>query len=51
MKQDYQMHEIWLPETAKPAEAKSNVFISKDFYTNTNRCLVLIQGTGSVRAG
>ena len=51
MKRDFQMQELWLPETAKPTEPKCNVFVSKDFFTNTERCLILIQGTGSVRAG
>jgi len=51
MKTDFKMQEVWLPVTAKPSEPKSNVFISSDFYTNKERCLILIQGTGSVRAG
>ncbi len=50
------MLEKWLPlpednnfgSAAKPA---NNIFVSADFYTNPNKCLVLIQGTGPVRAG
>lgn len=44
------MQEVWLP-TPVPNGPKSNIFISADFYTNTDRCLLLIQGTGAVRAG
>jgi len=51
MKTDFKMQEIWLPETADALAPKVNVFVSDDFLTNTERCLILIQGTGSVRAG
>jgi len=44
------MQEVWLP-TPSPNGAKCNIFISDDFYTNLDRCLLLIQGTGAVRAG
>ena len=44
------MEEVWLP-TPVPGGPKCNIFVSNDFYTNTDRCLILIQGTGSVRAG
>lgn len=50
MKENYHMEEVWLPESDKPV-AKCNIFISDDFYSNTDRCLILIQGTGAVRAG
>ena len=48
MKTKYAMREVWIGEKGGP---KCNIFISDDFYTNTGRCLVLIQGTGAVRAG
>lgn len=50
MKTDFKMKEIWLPDSPT-IQAKCNVFVSDDFYTNKERCLILIQGTGSVRAG
>ena len=50
MKKEYQFEEIWLP-TPFPDGPKSNIFVSKDFYTNTDRCLILILDTGAVRAG
>lgn len=50
MKEKYGMQEVWLP-TPIVNGPKSNIFVSHDFHTNTDRCLVLIQGTGAVRAG
>jgi hypothetical protein len=50
MKKQYGMQEVWLPTPIENGP-KSNIFVSSDFYTNTDRCLVLIQGTGAVRAG
>ena len=37
--------EIWLEFN------QVNIFISNDFQTNLNGCLILIQGIGAVRAG
>jgi len=34
------MQEVWLP-TSVPNGAKSNIFVSSDFYTNKKRCLIL----------
>ena len=48
MKVKYGMKEIWLGAKNGP---KCNIFVSDDFFTNTGRCMVLIQGTGAVRAG
>lgn len=45
----YQLQEIWLPIGLEGP--KCNIFISEDFHTNKDKCLVLIQGTGAVRAG
>jgi len=44
------MNEVWLPADDSTGP-KANIFLSQDFYTNKNKCLVLIQGTGAVRAG
>jgi hypothetical protein len=42
--------EIWLPiKTNEPNQV--NIFVSNDFRTNVNGCLILIQGSGAVRAG
>ncbi|CAF0720712.1 unnamed protein product [Adineta steineri] len=44
--------EIWLPiNDNNQNRQKVNIFISNDFRTNTNGCLILIQGCGVVRAG
>ena len=51
MKIKYKMREVWIGDDSIPDSPKCNIFISDDFYTNTGRCLVLIQGTGAVRAG
>ena len=51
MKVKYEMQEVWIGDSSDPNGPKCNIFISKDFYQNTGRCLVLIQGTGAVRAG
>lgn len=55
--QQYKFNEIWLPfrnTTMTVNEIDShldqvNIFVSSDFYTNTNGCLILIQGSGAVR--
>lgn len=44
------MEEIWIGGSQKGAP-QCNIFVSNDFKTNTGQCLVLIQGTGQVRAG
>ena len=51
--QHLKMSEQWLPitEGTAPTKGANNIFLSSDFYTNTNKCLILIQGTGPVRAG
>lgn len=49
MKQQYHMQEEWIPE--QDGDQQCQIYLSKDFYTNDKKCLVLIQGTGSVRAG
>ena len=48
MRDKYGMQEVWLGARSGP---KCNIFISDDFYTNTGRCMVLIQGNGACRAG
>ncbi|GAM22689.1 hypothetical protein SAMD00019534_058640 [Acytostelium subglobosum LB1] len=43
-----------LPQTNNDDDdkkARSNIFISNDFYTNTDRLMVIICGSGQVRAG
>ena len=44
------MQEKWLP-SAKEEGIGNNIFISKDFYENKNKCLILIQGIGKVQPG
>lgn len=51
MKTRFNMQEVWVGDDSKPNAPKVNIFLSDDFYTNAGRCLVLIQGTGAVRAG
>ncbi|CAF0962174.1 unnamed protein product [Rotaria sordida] len=46
--------EIWLPIKDEPTNDhhdQVNIFISNDFKTNENGCLILIQGSGVVRPG
>lgn len=50
MRVKYRQREIWIPENGKEGP-KCNIFVSEDFETNQNRCLLLIQGAGAVRAG
>ena len=45
------MVETWIGDRKQPNGPKCNIFLSQDFYTNTDRCLVLIQGSGECRAG
>lgn len=50
MRVKYLQKEVLIPEM--PAEGpKCNIFLSQDFFTNSDRCLLLIQGAGAVRAG
>ena len=42
MKKRFGMIETWIGDARKKNGPKCNVFVSKDFYTNTGRCLVLI---------
>ena len=51
MKTRYNMNEVWVGDKSDPDGPKVNIFLSDDFYTNKNHCLVLIQGTGKCRAG
>ena len=50
MKVKYAMKEVWIGGGRADAP-RCNIFLSDDFYTNRGRCIVLIQGIGSVRAG
>lgn len=50
MRVKYQQIEVFIPEIPTDGP-KCNIFISQDFYTNQERCLLLIQGAGAVRAG
>ena len=63
MKHQFGMKEIWIPDDADMDEdekkyAKANIFMSPDFLNNEDesmqrneKALILIQGTGAVRAG
>mmetsp|Transcript_25886 Transcript_25886/g.34637 ORF Transcript_25886/g.34637 Transcript_25886/m.34637 type:complete len:211 (+) Transcript_25886:349-981(+) len=51
MKNRFGMQEIWVGDSANPNGPKVNIFVSDDFFVNTGRCLVLLQGTGACRAG
>ena len=62
MKETYKLKEILIPEDKHLEEEyrhlpKNNIFMSEEFYTpdveknKDKRALVLIQGTGAVRAG
>jgi hypothetical protein len=51
MVEKYGLREVWLPLSDNPDSPKVNIFISPDLFTNFSTCLVLIQGTGPVRAG
>ena len=50
LKVKYHLQELWIPEEG-PEGRQCNIFISPDFEQNTERCLLLIQGAGAVRAG
>ena len=63
MVENYGLKEVWIPENRHVPEqfhdkAKNNIFMSQEFaqcddpsQNNGKRALVLIQGTGAVRAG
>jgi hypothetical protein len=52
MQKEFKLKEIQLPQNDKvPAHIRNNIYISEDFYTNTTKCCLLIQGSGAVRAG
>ena len=51
MKTKYGMQEVWIGDDKRPNCPKCNIFVSDDFDSNTGRCLVIMQGTGGVRAG
>lgn len=42
------MQELWIPEDQ--SGQKCNIFVSSNF-KEADRCLIIIQGTGEVRAG
>ena len=48
MVNDFNMQEVWIPEDK--SGPKCNIFISSNFL-EADRCLIIIQGTGEVRAG
>ena len=47
------MQKVFVPfdEHATENKARAPIFVSSDWYSNSKRALVLIQGTGQVRAG
>jgi hypothetical protein len=58
----YGMNQIWVPDPKrisrdfsanfKPVDhPQADIYISKDFLTNEEKLLCLIQGTGRVKAG
>ena len=49
----FQMERVFVPlkEELTEERVQAPIFISQDWYKNTNRALIFIQGTGSVRAG
>lgn len=50
MKNECEMVEVFVPES-EPKAKQSNIFHSPDFFTNKETLLVLICGSGAVRAG
>ncbi|KAF2069673.1 hypothetical protein CYY_009010 [Polysphondylium violaceum] len=55
MNDPYQLDEVWIPKKEDDNDnepiAQSNIFLSKDFYENTDRLMIIICGSGAVRAG
>ena len=49
MRESFGMKELWIGGSENGP--KCNIYVSDDFETNKDRCLILIQGTGAVRAG
>jgi len=50
MKEDYDLEEVKLP-IGVTDDAFNNIFVSKDLETNAEKLLLIIQGSGAVRAG
>lgn len=48
LKTELEIREIWIPEDV---QERCNIFISKDWETNSEKAMVLIQGAGDVRSG
>jgi len=52
MVKQFGMKEIFLPEKCDlPSHVRSNIFVTPDLETNSNKLMLLIQGSGAVRAG
>lgn len=59
MKKTFNLEEVWIPEDEDLEEEyrhlpRNNIFMSSDFTqptTDDKKALILIQGTGAVRAG
>lgn len=51
MEKDYKLQRSYLPANAEEGEPRSFVFISGDLYTNTEKMMILVHGSGVVRAG
>ncbi|XP_060577201.1 cotranscriptional regulator FAM172A homolog [Ruditapes philippinarum] len=51
MEKDYKLQRAYLPANAEEGEPRSFVFISGDLYTNTEKMMILVHGSGVVRAG
>jgi len=51
LEEDCGLEKIYVPEDACESEPRSFIFATPDFYTNEDTLLVLIHGSGVVRAG
>ncbi|KAG8456378.1 hypothetical protein GDO86_002237 [Hymenochirus boettgeri] len=51
LEKECHLQKVYLPVDANEDEPKSFIFMSKDAMTNSDKLLVLIHGTGVVRAG
>jgi len=63
MSEPYNLDQVWIPKKEQEEGnnneennndeniAQSNIFLSKDFYNNSNRLMIIICGSGAVRAG
>jgi hypothetical protein len=48
----YGLNRIQIPfDSDDRSGLKSFIFFSQDFWTNTDKCVVMIHGSGAVRAG